>query len=142
MSGCVVIRRGEPAAGATGLDYFVGVSRETTGAGGLCLQVVRIPAGARASAHLHTDHETAVYVLEGEVVTWYGDRLEEHADSQAGDFVYIPAGLPHLPVNYGSAEAVAVIARTDPHAQESVVSLPELDTLPHLGRRPGAKSHD
>jgi uncharacterized RmlC-like cupin family protein len=136
VTGCIVIRPGDAATGATGLDYFVGVSRETTGSTRLCLQLVRIPAGARSTAHLHADHDTAVYVLEGEVVTWYGDRLEEHAVSNAGDFVFIPAGLPHLPVNYGAGEAVAVIARTDPHAQESVVALPELDRLPHLDSRP------
>jgi uncharacterized RmlC-like cupin family protein len=138
VSGCVVIRPGEAAAGATGLDYFVGVSRETTGSERLCLQLVRIPAGARSSAHAHAEHETAVYVLEGEVVTWYGDGLEEHAVSRSGDFVFIPAGLPHLAVNYGAVEAVAVIARTDPHAQESVVALPELDGLSHLRERPPA----
>ena len=131
-----MIRPGEAAIGATGLDYVVGVSRETAGAGQLCLQLVRIPPGARASAHLHSDHETAVYVLEGEIVTWHGERLEEHAVSSAGDFVYIPAGLPHLPVNYGAVEAVAVIARTDPNAQESVVALPELDALPQLDSPP------
>lgn len=43
-----------------------------------------------------------------------GERLEQHA----GDFLYIPAGTPHLPVN--------------PNEQESVVLLPELDGLPHL----------
>jgi uncharacterized RmlC-like cupin family protein len=136
VTGCIVIRPGEAAVGATGLDYFVGVSHETTGSTRLCLQLVRIPVGARSTAHLHADHDTAVYVLEGEVVTWYGDRLEDHAVSQAGEFVFIPARLPHLPVNYGSVEAVAVIARTDPHAQESVVALPELDALPHLDSRP------
>jgi len=98
--------------------------------------MLRIPPGARAKAHLHEDHETAVYVLEGEVVTWFGERLEHHVVTAPGDFAYIPPGVPHLPVNYGAAEAVALIARTDPHAQESVVSLPHLDDLPHLGRAP------
>ena len=38
--------------------------------------------------------------------------------------------------NYGSVDAVAVIARTDPNVQESVVAAPELDTLEHLRTRP------
>ncbi len=42
---------------------------------------------------------------------------------------YIPAGMPHLPINRGPEEAIAVIARTDPNEQESVVLLPELDAL-------------
>jgi len=45
----------------------------------------------------------------------------------AGDFFYIPAGVPHLPMNTGDEPCVAVVARTDPNEQESVVLLPHLD---------------
>ena len=41
----------------------------------------------------------------------------------AGDFVYIPAGLPHQPFNPSDRVARALIARTDPNEQESVVLL-------------------
>ncbi len=51
---------------------------------------------------------------------------------EAGDFLHIPAGVPHLPANTGSEVAEAVLSRTDPNEQESVVTLPELDLLPHL----------
>ena len=41
------------------------------------------------------------------------DGLREHLTYRAGDFVYIPAGVPHLPVNTSEHEAtVAVLART------------------------------
>jgi uncharacterized RmlC-like cupin family protein len=46
---------------------------------------------------------------------------------QAGEFLYIPAGVPHLPYNPYAAEAVAVLARTDPNEQESVVLRPDLE---------------
>ena len=133
---CVVVRAAGRATGATGLDYFAGISRESAGARALCLQVVRVPPGGRARAHYHDGHETALYVLEGEVVTWYGSRLEKYVITGPGDFAYIPAGVPHVPANYATDEAVAVIARTDPHAQESVVATPELDGLDHLRSRP------
>ena len=46
--------------------------------------------------------------------------------------VYIPAGVPHLPINASEHEpATCVVARTDPNEQESVVLLPELEALPH-----------
>jgi uncharacterized RmlC-like cupin family protein len=48
---------------------------------------------------------------------------------EAGDLLYIPADMPHLPFNPGPTPARAVIARTDPHEQESVVLLPELEHL-------------
>jgi uncharacterized RmlC-like cupin family protein len=48
---------------------------------------------------------------------------------RAGELFYIPAGVPHLPANLSSTPCTAIIARTDPNEQESVVLLPELDQL-------------
>jgi uncharacterized RmlC-like cupin family protein len=51
----------------------------------------------------------------------FGPRLEEQLSVAAGDFLYIPADLPHLPWNPSDTEpCVAIVARTDPHEQESV----------------------
>jgi uncharacterized RmlC-like cupin family protein len=94
------------------------------------MQLLTIPAGGRAKAHKHESHETAIYVLTGEGRMWWGERLEHHLVSRAGEFVYIPANVPHLPYNPSATETcVAVIARTDPNEQESVVLLPELDAI-------------
>jgi uncharacterized RmlC-like cupin family protein len=46
---------------------------------------------------------------------------------RAGEYFYIPAGMPHLPVNTGSEAATAILARTDPNEQESVVLRPDLE---------------
>ncbi|MDX1520380.1 MAG: cupin domain-containing protein, partial [Anaerolineae bacterium] len=92
--------------------------------------LLTIPPGGRAKAHLHQNHETAIYVLQGEGGMWYGDNLSEHLTVKAGEYLYIPAGVPHLPYNPSDTEAaVAMVARTDPNEQESVVLLPELDAL-------------
>ena len=94
------------------------------------MQLLTMPPGARAKAHKHEAHETAIYVLSGEAGMWYGERLEHHMVTPAGDFVYIPANVPHLPYNRSETEPVtAVVARTDPNEQESVVLLPELDAI-------------
>jgi uncharacterized RmlC-like cupin family protein len=95
------------------------------------MHLVTIPPGGRAKAHLHQDHETAIYVLQGEAYMRYGPQLADQLVARAGDFVYIPAGVPHLPYNPSPTEpCIAVLARTDPKEQESVVLLPELDVLP------------
>ena len=124
---CQLIRLGDTYAGRQGLTYFSGISAESTGAQGICMHMLRMPPGARAHAHLHADHETAIYLLEGKVAMWYGVELEQHMVMQAGEFLYIPAGVPHLPYNPYDAEAVAVLARTDPNEQESVVLRPDLE---------------
>jgi uncharacterized RmlC-like cupin family protein len=93
------------------------------------MHLLTIPPGGRARAHKHVSHESAVYVLSGEATMWFGEELEQCLEVRAGDLLYIPANMPHLPANLSDAPVTAVIARTDPHEQESVVLLPELDGL-------------
>jgi uncharacterized RmlC-like cupin family protein len=126
---CRVIRAADAYDGKQGLTYFCGVAAETVGAKGICMHLVTVPPGGRAKAHLHERHETALYVLSGEAITLFGDRLQHHMVTKAGDIAYIPAGVPHLPVNLSDQPTSAVIARTDPNEQESVVLLPELEAL-------------
>lgn len=126
---CHIVRPTDTYAGKQGLTYFAGIAAETVGSQAICMHLLTLPPGARAKAHLHESHETAIYMLSGEAHTWYGDRLEHHVILKAGELMYIPAGVPHLPANLGSEPASAVIARTDPNEQESVVLLPDLDAL-------------
>lgn len=134
---CQVVRGEGSYAGKQGLTYAAGISAESVGARGICMHMLRLPPGARARAHLHAAHETAIYVLSGRAGMWYGERLEQHLEVRAGEYLYIPAGIPHLPYNPGPDEAVAVLARTDPNEQESVVLCPELDALRALDEAGG-----
>lgn len=127
MGECRVIRGGEGFHGKQGLDYFSGVSAETAGATGICMHLLVMPPGVSARPHLHEGHETAILMLEGRVEMRYGHDLEHHEVVEAGDWVYIPAGMPHQPYNPYDAPAKAVLARTDPNEQESVVLLDEGD---------------
>lgn len=124
---CALFRPGETYRGKQGFDYAAGISAETAGARGLCMHLLTIPPGGRAKAHLHANHETAIYMLSGVTEMHYGPGLERHMVVKAGDLLYIPAGMPHLPFNPGPEPATAVIARTDPNEQESVVLLPHLE---------------
>jgi uncharacterized RmlC-like cupin family protein len=128
--GCVVVRAGAPFTGKQGHSLSPGISAQSSGAQKIHLQIATMPPGARAKAHKHANHETALYVLSGESGMWYGEKLEHHLIAGAGDFLYIPADIPHLPYNRSETEScVALIARTDPNEQESVELLPELDAL-------------
>jgi uncharacterized RmlC-like cupin family protein len=123
---CAVVGGGSAYAGIQGFDYFEGISAQTVGARGLCMHRLEIPPGGAAQPHLHEEHETAIYVLAGRAEMRYGDGLREHLEASAGQFVFIPAGVPHLPFNPSETETVvAVLARTDPNEQESVVPYPE-----------------
>ena len=127
---CVLVRGGTPITGKQGLNYLVGISAESAGAIGIHMQMLTMPPGARAKAHKHATHETAIYAVSGTSGVWHGERLEHHTVVEAGDYFYIPADVPHLPYNPSSTETVvALIARTDPNEQESVVLLPELESI-------------
>lgn len=131
---CKLVREGESFIGKQALAYTVGISAESVGAKGIHMQIVRIPPGARAKAHKHEGHETAIYALSGESRVWHGENLEQHSVVKPGDFFYIPANVPHMPYNPSQTEtAVALISRTDPDEQESVVLLPELEALVPAG---------
>jgi uncharacterized RmlC-like cupin family protein len=128
---CRVVRAGEEFLGKQGHLVAPGISAQSAGAQRIHLQLVRLPPGNRSKAHKHEDHETAIYILSGESGCWYGEKLQHHLIARAGDFLYIPANMPHLPYNLSDTDScVAVIARTDPNEQESVVLLPELESRP------------
>ena len=104
------------------LPYFVGISKDTAGAKGISMSLVVIPPGGSPKAHYHKDYETAIYMLKGEVKTLYGEGLKESCITREGDFVYIPPGLPHQPINLSATEtAVAIVSRNDPNELENVV---------------------
>jgi len=114
-----------PAGGGVArqqLGYFLGVSAETCGSTGLAMHLVVVPPGASAEPHHHDGYETAIYQLEGRVETRYGARLEQSVVTEAGDFLFVPPGVPHQAVNLSETEpAVAIIALNDANEQERVV---------------------
>jgi uncharacterized RmlC-like cupin family protein len=135
---CRVVRAGPQFVGKQGHLLAPGISAQSVGAERIHLQIATIPPGVRSNAHKHADHESAIYVLSGGCAVWYGEQLEQHLELRAGDFLYIPADMPHLPYNPNESEScVVVVARTDPDEQESVVVLPELDAIHEP--LPGAK---
>ena len=129
MPDCRKIRPADRYAGKQGFTYDAGIAFETVGSTAICMHLLTIPPGGRAKAHKHATHETAIYQMSGRSVMYWGDRLQYRMEAEAGDLIYIPADTPHLPFNPGPEPCTAVIARTDPNEQESVVLLPELEHL-------------
>jgi uncharacterized RmlC-like cupin family protein len=132
---CRLVRAGQPYQGKQGLMYAPAISAETVGAQAIHMQLLTIPPGGRAKAHKHAFHESAIYMLSGVGAMWYGPQLENHVELHPTDFLYIPADMPHLPYNPSTTDdAVAIISRTDPNEQESVVLLPHLDDIHSASR--------
>jgi uncharacterized RmlC-like cupin family protein len=122
----VVIRPDASISSKQGLPVFQGISGQNAGAKGISMNRVVIPPGAAARAHVHKGYESVVYLIKGRVKTLYGEGLKKSVITEGGDFLYIPADLPHKPINLSATEvAEAIVARTDPNEQESVEHVAE-----------------
>src|SRR6201984_678157 len=128
-SGEVIVIRSRGYDGKQGMSLATGVSSRSAGAQALCLHLVTIPPGTRGVPHVHDGHESAIYTISGETEVWHGEGLRHRAVVKDGGFLCVPPGTPHLPVNRSNVTTVAVVARTDPREQESVVTL---SLPPHL----------
>ena len=86
-----VIRPGQTYVGQQGFTYGAGASADTVGARHICMNVLPMPPGARAKAHYHERIETIAYMLEGECVVRFGDRMQHEVLVRQGDQAFVPA---------------------------------------------------
>lgn len=67
--------------------------------------------------------------LGGDLHTFMGTRLDPVVQGP-GEFLFIPAGVAHLPANLSSQNPVlALVCRSDPKFYESLELLPDIDTV-------------
>jgi uncharacterized RmlC-like cupin family protein len=127
MNGVRVVRPAERDRGTAqtpGMVREAGVSQSTCGSAGVWMGEVRNDPGFRSGAHHHGAIESAIYVVSGRMRMRWGARLEEQADAEAGDFIFVPAELVHQEINLSATDPlVAVVARG---GQENVVVNVEL----------------
>jgi uncharacterized RmlC-like cupin family protein len=106
-----------------------GVSRATVGSEGIFMVRYTVPPGAHSSLHSHANCETAVYVLRGRGYAYYGEDMGGYVEAGPGDFVHIPAELPHVVgCPAGSEPLQYVVSRNAP--EEVVLTLREAEELP------------
>ena len=118
----VTVRVTEATQSKQALPIFPGISGKTAGAKTLSLLKVVIPPGGSAEAHVHRGFESAIYLLQGRVETRYGEGLKKSVVNEAGDFIFVPADVPHQPFNLSDTEpAIAIVARSDPNEQEHTI---------------------
>jgi uncharacterized RmlC-like cupin family protein len=58
-----------------------------------------VDPAARTAIHHHGEQHTIAYVLSGTSHVRWGERGEFDATLHAGDFLYVPAWLPHQEIN-------------------------------------------
>lgn len=99
---------------AEGLERTIAISQQTTGQSHIYMCKVIIPPHQAETAipHAHIGTETAIYIEKGEVVVFFGDALEEVVVVSEGEYLHIPPGVVHYPVNRRDKEMIAIVTRT------------------------------
>jgi len=86
--------------------------------------IFEVEPGARTGVHHHGSQETVAYVLSGTCEVRWGEKGEFTAQAQAGDFIHVPAYLPHMEINPSKTHAFRwVVVRSTP--TPTVVNLPD-----------------
>jgi uncharacterized RmlC-like cupin family protein len=83
-----------------------------------------VEPGVRTGIHHHGEQDTIVYVLDGESLVQWGECGEHQATARAGDFLHVPAWLPHMEINPSSTQPFRwIVIRSTPNP--IVVNLPD-----------------
>jgi uncharacterized RmlC-like cupin family protein len=83
----------------SGMRRLAAISQGRVGSESLWAGVMLAEPGTASAVHHHGPLETVVYVLSGQSKVRWGSRLEHSVDLEAGDFLFIPAYMPHQEIN-------------------------------------------
>jgi uncharacterized RmlC-like cupin family protein len=88
------------------------VREEAIATDGLWSGFVRTEPGVASGWHHHGDHDTSVYVIEGNVRIEFGSGGLQSSDAGPGDFVHIPKYVVHREVNPGATASREIVSRS------------------------------
>ncbi|GAB4327762.1 MAG: hypothetical protein Kow0010_11390 [Dehalococcoidia bacterium] len=117
-----IIRKHERDSGTAqtpGMRREAGISAKLSGSQGLWMGVGVNEPGQASGVHHHGESESGIYILQGRIRFRWGPNLEHVADTEPGDFVFVPPHEVHMEENLDpDTEAVFILAR---NTQEAIV---------------------
>jgi uncharacterized RmlC-like cupin family protein len=122
----------------SGMQRFAAISGSLTGSRHLWMGGNTMAPGQRSGDHHHGEADSGIYIVSGHPrFVFLAEDREVHVDAAPGDFVYVPAWVPHREENPSTdEEAVVVLARSTP--EEIVINLPGLWSLHGIPQAQGA----
>ena len=109
------------------MNREVAISGSRIESAGLWAGTNLIEPGAETGPHHHAELESIIYVVRGNALMRWGDRLEWIAKAGPGDFLHVPPWVPHQELNASETEELhCVLVRSGP--EEVVVNL-EVDAV-------------
>ena len=109
----VIHETGDPSTTpqTRGMVRKPGIDSNTVGANKIWLGHVSCEPNTLGPPHHHGEAETAAYVLSGKIRVYFGEDYKEFVDAEAGDFIFVPAHMPHIEGNVTDEPAEAVLSR-------------------------------
>ena len=123
--GVTTVRANTPTTTRQQVQIYRGISTATAGSKQLSINRIVLPPGMKGLRHRHNGAETVIYVMEGQSRTLIGLDGKIAVDNKAGDFIFIPAGVWHQPMNVSKHAVIAVEARADADDQKNVEIAPQ-----------------
>lgn len=87
------------------------VREEAIAVGGMWAGLVRTEARAASGWHHHGDHDTTIYVVEGDVRIEFGPDGERVMEAGPGDFIHVPKHVVHRESNPADVASRIVVVR-------------------------------
>ena len=103
------------------------INHDLSSSSHLCGGIMIAQPHTASSVHHHAEQETIIYVLGGNGQVRWGRCGECSETVGPGDFVFIPAHLPHQELNPTAETVTWVVIRSGP--QPVVVNLPGFDPI-------------
>ena len=106
---------------------LAGVSKNLSNATNIHMAIATIPKDRCSTTHFHTNCESAIYVLSGKGLFLHGNNLEIEEEISQGDFIFVPEGALHQPINTDDKVLELIVARNTP--------IEIVEEMPDLGRK-------
>jgi uncharacterized RmlC-like cupin family protein len=110
-----------------GMGRMVAISGSRTNSSHLWAGTNLIKPGARTGPHHHGALESIIYIVHGNALMRWGDRLEFITKAGPGDFFQVPPYVPHQEINASDTEDLhCVLVRSG--TEEVVINI-EVDAV-------------
>ena len=108
-----------------GLKIVSGVGPQHTPATKIWFGKASNPPGYRSLPHHHGEAETGAYLLSGRARIFFGKDFQEYIDVSEGDFMFVPAQIPHVEVNMSTTDELWWLVCRSP--DNILINLPDVE---------------
>ena len=122
-----------------GMSRAAAITHASAGAKKLWAGTVVVDPNVKTGAHHHGELETVLYIVRGRARFRWGENLEFVDEAGPGDFIFVPAFVPHQEINARPDEPVeAVVVRSgqEPIVVNLAIASPEEGSSPPEGFHP------